>query len=89
MYPLEPKRQQTGSEGVNPLLQLAVRPTDLLVPDDQGLTICKALDYPVEVYADRIADKWRVARAVNVAKLLRHVKTDTIQYPGKTPTLRF
>jgi hypothetical protein len=41
LYPLEAKRQHTGSEGVNPLLQLSVRPTDLLVPDDQGLTAAK------------------------------------------------
>jgi hypothetical protein len=72
----ESKRQE-ASRRVNPLLQLAIRPADLLVPDDEGLTVRKALDYSVEMHANRITDKWSVARAVYVTQL-RHVKPDIL-----------
>jgi hypothetical protein len=41
--------------------------------DDQRIPLGKALDDPVEKDADRIADEWRLARAVDVARL-RHVE---------------
>jgi hypothetical protein len=69
----EPERQKAGGEGVDPFFQLTVGPTDLLASDDQRITLGKPLDDPVEIDTDRIADKRRNARAVDVAQL-HHVK---------------
>src|SRR6202040_3342325 len=61
-------------EGVHSLFQFPVGPPDLLVSDDQCVTLAKALDNPIEVNADRVADERRLARAVDVAEL-RHCKS--------------
>jgi hypothetical protein len=53
----EPERQKAGGEAVDPFPQLTICPADLLVPDDQSITLGEPLDDPVEIDADRIAIK--------------------------------
>ena len=80
----EPEHQQAGGERVDPFLQLTVGPADLLVPDDQRIALAKALDDPVEMDTDRIADKGRVARAVDVAQP-HHLQADTSVLDPRDP----
>ena len=64
----EPERQEAGGKGVDLLLEFPVGPADLLMTDNQCMTLGKAPDHPVEMHADRIADEWRVARPVHIAQ---------------------
>src|SRR5262249_20510194 len=65
----EPEGQQTSSEGVHSLLQLAVGPANLLVPNNQRVAVTKTLDDPVEMDTDCIANKGRIACTVDITQL--------------------
>ena len=64
---LQPERQQPGREGVDPLLQLAIGPAQILLPYDQCIAIGPALCGRVEVFAQCLADQRLLAAAMHIA----------------------
>ena len=85
---LEPQRQQPCSKGVDPFFQLPVCPADLLMADNQCIALAKALDDPIEMHADRIADKRRATRAMNITQL-RHLRRPLSAAALPSPTKPF
>ena len=81
---LQAERQQPRGKPVDPFLQIAVCPADLLMPDDQRIICAKAFDNAVEMHADRIADKRRIARPVHIAQL-RHSGTNLKSFAKSLP----
>src|SRR5205807_1324984 len=70
---LEPQREEPRSKSVDPFFQLLVCPADLLMPDNQCIARAKAFGDPIEMHADRVADKRRATRAMDVTQL-RHLR---------------
>src|SRR5207237_2973830 len=64
----EAERQQPARKGINPLLEVAIAPAQLLVPHDQRVMFAEPLDGAVEMDADRLADQRDRAGAMDIAR---------------------
>src|SRR5207237_6701794 len=76
----EAERQQPARKGINPLLEVAIAPAQLLVPHDQRVMFAEPLDGAVEMDADRLADQRDRAGAMDIARL-RHPLTSSPLMP--------